>query len=153
MSFYIALILEDITTAWTKWLGIITATLGVVALILQIIGQLRPFLSWFRRRVLKSAWDGPVKPLAKLVTATASMAVPNGFFIGFWTFNVASYYFEMGRVDYLVTSPTVFWQLLAWQTALVSIYSFLWAILLYPKIRTWFVFWKRSSLKKGKSND
>ncbi|HET8671277.1 MAG TPA: hypothetical protein VFM05_11815 [Candidatus Saccharimonadales bacterium] len=153
MSFHLALLLEDITTSWTKWMGIIAATLGVVALILQIIGQLIPALKWLLRRVLKPAWNGPVQPLVKLILAMASIIIPNAAFIGFWTFIVAGYYSKIGRPDYLVTNPIVFWRLLAWQTALVSIYSFLWAILLYPKIKTWFVFWKKSSLRKVKTHE
>jgi hypothetical protein len=151
MSFHLISILEDVTASWTKWLPLIGGTLGAIGLFLEIIGKLRPFLEALRRRVLRPLWKGPVKPITKLVVATASLLIPNGFLIGFLTFNVASYYFEAGSVDYIVTNPAVFWQLLAWQTALVSLYSFLWAILLYPKLKTWFVFWKQASLKKGKT--
>jgi hypothetical protein len=143
---------EDATAWWTKFIGLIAAALGVVALVLQIIGQLKPFLKWLATKVLQPAWHGPLQPLVKLLGATASLVMPIAVFIGYWTFNVASYYFESGNVDYIVTNPAVFWRLLAWQTTLVSIYSFLWTILLYPRIKTWFVFWKFPP-KKGNPNE
>ena len=151
MSFHITLILEDVATSWAKWLAIIGAFLGVITGILQIVGQLKPMLEWLQKRILRPMWKRPVKPIAKLIVAIATLMIPNGFFIGFLTFNVAGYYFEAGSVDYIITNPAVFWQLLAWQTALVSLYSFLWAILLYPRLKTWFVFWKKASLQKGKT--
>ena len=139
---------EDATATWTKRFGLIAAALGVVALILQLLGI--PSLKWLWDNVLKPAWNGPLKPLAKLTVATASLAVPIGFVIGFWTFKLANYYYESGSVDY-VPDAVVFWKLLAWQTTLVSIYSLLWTIWLYPKIRAWFVLWKFPP-KKGKTD-
>ena len=145
MPLYIALLLEDVAASWQKWVTLIGAILGVVIVALQIMDRLVPFLKWIQRRMLKPVWNGPVKPLVKLLIAIASIVVPNGLFIGFWTFYIGNYYFQIGMADYLVTNPAVFWQLLAWQTGLVSIYSFLWAIFLYPKIKGYFVFWKKSS--------
>lgn len=136
---------EDAITTWTKRFGLIAAGLGVVGLILQLLGI--PSLKWFWDNVLKRAWNGPLKPLAKFLVAVATLVAPIGLVIGFWTFKLARYYYESGSVDY-VPNATVFWRLLAWQTVLVSIYSFVWTTWFYPKLRAWFVFW-RLSPKKG----
>ena len=145
MPLDIALLLEDVTASWLKWMALIGGTLGVVGAGLQLMHQLAPFLKWTQRRILHPVWNGLLKRLAKLFIAIASIVIPNGFFIGGWTFYIGGYYYQLGRADYIVTNPVVFWQLLACQTALVSVYSFFWAILLYPKVKAWFVFWKKSS--------
>lgn len=145
MPLDIALLLEDMTASWLKWMALIGGTLGVVGAGLQLMDRLVPVLKWIQRRILNPVWNGPLKPLAKLFIAIASIVIPNGFFIGWWTFYIGGYYYQLGMADYIVTNPAVFWQLLAWQTALVSIYSFFWAIFLYPRIKAWFVFWKKSS--------
>ena len=145
MPLHIALLLEDMTASWQKWITLIGAALGVVVVALQIMDRLVPFLRWIHSRIVNPVWNGPLKPLVKLFIAIASIVIPNGLFIGFWTFYIGDYYYQMGMADYIVTNPAVFWQLLAWQTALVSIYSFLWAIFLFPKVKAWFVFRKKSS--------
>ena len=78
------------------------------------------------------------KPFVKVVTAVATLVVPNALIIGFLLRWVATYYFEAGSLDFLITNSRVFLQLVAWQAGLVSLYSFLWAIFVYPWIRTWF---------------
>lgn len=135
-----AVIISDDTiktvTIWATGLG---AVFGLLTALLLFFGKLREF--W--NNAVIPTWHKVVKPFLKLVTASATLVIPNALFIGFWMYRVATYYLEAGSIDFIITSPRVFLQLVAWQTGLVSLYSLLWAALVYPRIRLWIVFWKQ----------
>jgi hypothetical protein len=107
--------------------------------LLAVFGELRKF--W--QNTIKPTWRKTAKPFLKVVIAAATLIIPNGFFIAFWMHRVASDYLEIGSIDFVITNPRVFFQLVGLQTGCVSLYSFLWAIVLYPRLRTWFVWWKK----------
>jgi hypothetical protein len=88
------------------------------------------------RRTLARAWGRAPRPLRKFLVAFLSAApvalptlvVPNALIIGFWTYAVASYYRQFGRVEYIITDQAVFMQLAALQSLCVYLYSCLWLV-------------------------
>lgn len=50
---------------------------------------------------------------------------------------VAIYYFDAGSLDLIATNSTLLLSLVGGQACLVSLYSFLWGIFAYPKVRRW----------------
>ena len=122
-------------TVWATVLGLILSAFGILTAVLTFLGRLQEFRDSF----LKPAWNRTLKPFLKIVIASASLIIPNCFIIGFLMYGVATYYLEAGSIDFLITNPRVFIQLVAWQAGLVSLYSFLWTFILYPRIRSWFI--------------
>jgi hypothetical protein len=87
-----------------------------------------------------------MKPLIKCFAALLlTLLIPNGLIIGFFMYWVATYYWEVGRVELLITNQDVFLILIGQQTFFVSIYSLVWAAFIYPRISSWLRFWKTLS--------
>lgn len=121
------------------WVIILGSCAAALTAILMFFKNLRD--AW--NHTVGPLWHKVIKHLLKAVIASATLVVPNGFFIGFWMHRVTTYYSEAGSADLVITDPRVFFQLLAWQTALVSAYSFFWMLVIYPRIRTCFVWWRK----------
>lgn len=120
--------------------------LGLLTAILVFLGKLRE--TW--NNFLEPLWKKVLRPLLKVVVAAATLILPNALIIGFLMHRVATYYFEAGSLDFVITNTRVFLTLIAWQTGLVSLYSFLWTILVYPRIRSWFIPWRPKAITISK---
>ena len=101
---------------------------GLLVGVLTIFKVTRDFLAWLWQRL---------KPALKLVLAAASLVLPNALIVGLLLYRVAIYYFEAGSLDLIVTNSVLFVCLVGAQACAVSLYSFLWAIFVYPRIRIW----------------
>ena len=124
------IISEDTIRTIAAWLLAIATLVGAI---LALLGKLKKAWTYVLKPVFKK-----VKPVVKVIAALATLVIPNGLIIGFLLRRVATYYIEAGSLDFVITNTRVFVQLVAWQAGLVSLYSFLWAILIYPRIRAWF---------------
>lgn len=116
------------------WLGAIGSLLGVM---LALSDQITKALI-----KIKPAWEKVIKPLVKFVTALASLIIPHLFIIGAMIYWVATYYWEAGRLDLIITNQRVFITLVILLALPISMYSLLWCFLLLPKIRHWFSIWR-----------
>ena len=103
-----------------------------------IVGLLVGILTIFKvtREFVASVWQR-LKPAMKLLLGAASLVVPNALIVGILMYRVAIYYFEAGSLDLIVTNSVLFGWLVGGQALLVSLYSFVWAIFFYPRIRAW----------------
>ncbi len=110
----------------------------IVASASVIVGLLVGILTIFKvtRNFLASLWRR-LKPRMKLVLAAASLVLPNALIVGLLLYRVAIYYFKAGSLDLIVTNSVLFVCLVGAQACAVSLYSFLWAIFVYPRIRIW----------------
>ena len=119
---------------WDTIKAIVTgaaAVVGLLTAILALIGKLR--------NIVVPVWKKLLMPSLKVFVAPATLIIPNGLIIGLLMHRVAIFYFEAGSLDFVITNSRVFLSLVGWQTFLVSLYSFLWTILVYPRVRRWFV--------------
>lgn len=126
---------------WETIKSIVTwggAVVGLLAAVLALVGGLG--------KIVKPLWKRVLRPSLKVVGAPASLIVPNLLIIGFLTHKVATYYFEAGSLEFVITNSRVFYSLVGWQALLVSLYSFLWTLFVYPRVRRWFVREKADSL-------
>ena len=103
-----------------------------------IVALLGGIMALFKetRMLLKSVWLR-LKPAIKIVIATASLILPNALIVGLLMNRFAIYYYEAGSLDLIVTNSMVFLSLVGAQACLVSLYSFFWGIVAYPRIRKW----------------
>lgn len=103
-----------------------------------VVGLLIGILTIFKatRDPLASLWQR-LKPAMKFLLAAASLVLPNALIVGLLTHQVALYYFDAGSLDLIVTDRSLFLSLVGAQACLVSLYSFLWAIFVYPRMRQW----------------
>lgn len=122
-------------------------TLGLLAALLVFLSKPEVWNSFLK------IWNKIIKPSVKVVVAPATLVIPNGFIIGFLMYRIAIYYFEAGSLEFVITNSRVFVQLVGAQACLVSLYSFIWAIFIYPRIRTWFISDKPSSGTQAKNNE
>jgi hypothetical protein len=113
----------------------LVTALTLLTLILGLFGKLGE--AW--HKFFRPLWEKAVRPLLKIVVAPATLVLPNAFIIGFLMHKVATYYFEAGSLEFVITNSRVFFSLVGWQALLVSLYSFLWALFVYPRVRRWFV--------------
>jgi hypothetical protein len=121
---------------WETIKAIVTwaaAVVGLLTAILALIGKLVPL------------WKKVLRPSLKVIVAPATLIIPNGLIIGFLMHRVATYYFEAGSLDFVITNSRVFFSLVGWQALLVSLYSFFWTLFVYPRVRRWFVSEKSNS--------
>lgn len=121
--------------------------LGLAAAVLGLLGAILGFLSkpeaW--RNFLEPLWMKGVRPILRVVIALATLIIPNGLIVGFLMHRISTYYFDAGSLDLVITNSRVFLSLVGWQTLLVSLYSLLWTILVYPRVRRWFISEKSDS--------
>lgn len=130
-----------------KKFGIIISIIVALLTAIKILKEIWPaFLTRLWRRI--------IYPMLKLLIAVATLILPIGCIIGFIMYRVAAYYLESGRPDYIITNQSVFVQLVTLQAVLVSIYSYLWTILVYSRISSWLTVWKLNAtqLLNGKQN-
>jgi len=117
--------------SWDYFMKLVASAGAVVGLLVGILAIFKA-----TRDFLASVWRG-LRPAMKLVLSAASLVLPNALIVGFLLYRVAIYYFEAGSLDLIVTNSNLFISLVAIQAFLVSLYSFLWAIFVYPRIRKW----------------
>lgn len=120
---------------------------GLTALLAAIRGFWEQLRKVFKQ-IIKPLWIKAIKPYGKLCVAFASLFVPNGLFIGGLLFLVARYYWEADSLDMILTDRSLFLKLIAAQALLVSLYSCIWGIWLYPKMRDWFVVFKSEATEQ-----
>jgi hypothetical protein len=123
--------LEDSIKRITALVGVIVALLTTVLLLFDKTAEV-----W--QRIIKPAWFKIMKPFLKFTIASATLVLPNAFMIGFPYYSLARFYWEIGSIDYIITNQIVFVGLITLQTVLVSLYSLLWGVFLYPRVRAWF---------------
>jgi hypothetical protein len=123
---------------WETIKAIVTWAGAVVGLVTAILGLLGKLPKIWRNFVLP-LWKKLLRPSLKVVVAPATLIIPNGLIIGLLMYRVAIYYFEAGSLDFVITNSRVFLSLVGWQTFLVSLYSFMWTVLVFPRVRRWFV--------------
>jgi hypothetical protein len=122
---------------WKNSIGEITAiVVGIGGLLAAI------WFAWGKwekiwKNILNPLWKKMIKPILKFMIVAITLVVPNGLIIGFLLYRVALFYWEIRRVDFIITNQAVFIQLVALQTVLVSLYSYLWFILFFSKLRDW----------------
>jgi hypothetical protein len=114
---------------WDSVIKIVTSAGAVVGLLIGILT-----LFSITRKFLWSLWQR-LKPALRVIVAAASLILPNALIVGLIMHQVAIYYFEAGSLDLIVTNSTLFLSLVSTQACLVSLYSFLWGIFVYPKLR------------------
>ena len=124
----------------TDWISVLKGLTAIalaigtlLAAVLFMLGKLGE--TW--RRIIKPLWNKIIKPFLKIMMVSATLMIPNGFMVGFVMYKVAMYYWEIRSLDYIITNPVVFVVLVVSQTVLASLYSFVWGILLYPKMQPW----------------
>jgi hypothetical protein len=117
--------------------AIIASLAALVGAIFGLIVYLRKLIRILKRYLRKEG--NIVVPLLKFFAASATLLIPNGIWIWLVMYWMAVYYREAGGVDFITTDQVVFTLLIVSQAGSVSIYSYLWSILLYPRIRRWFI--------------
>ena len=115
----------DSLKQFVTWASAIVALLGGI---MALFKETRMLLKWVWLRL---------KPAIKIVLATASLILPNTLIIGLLMNRFGIYYYEAGSLDLIVTNSMVFLSLVGAQACLVSLYSFFWGIVAYPRIRKW----------------
>lgn len=116
---------------WDSVMKIVTSAGAVVGLLIGIFTIFK-----VTRDILASLWQR-LKPTIKLLLAVASLVLPNALIVGLIMHQVAIYYFDAGNLDLIVTNSILFLSLVGAQACIVSLYSFFWGILVYPRLRRW----------------
>lgn len=124
-------------TDWKDSIGKITKIIAAIGGLLAAIWLVWDNFQKIWKNIIIPFWQKLLKPLLKIVVFVLSLALPNGLIIGLLFRHVAFFYWKKNSLEFMVANPTVFLQLIILQTVLVSVYSFLWAIFLYPKLRTY----------------
>ena len=77
MPLDIALLLEDMTASWLKWMALIGGTLGVVGAGLQLMDRLVPVLKWIQRRILNPVWNSKLTNFQFIFLLDQPLLLPN----------------------------------------------------------------------------
>lgn len=128
---------ETITKITALLLAIATL-LGAVTLLIR-----KGRVAW--RTVGEPLWPGVLRPFLIISAAFAILLIPNGLFLQFLMRYAAIYYWIAGNQDLSINNDMAFVKFVAWQTVPVSIYSYLWAALIYPR----FIRWLRGKKKES----
>ena len=120
--------MEDIPEL-IKNLGVIaTAIATILGTILAII----KIFHEFTEKVIKPLWLKKMKPVLKLVLASGTLVIPIGLIL--W----CQVYWIAGHIDpRVIKHPVVFAELIILPTAGISFISYIWCVLLYPKLKIW----------------
>ena len=122
-------------------IGLVSAALGAILALLAVLEKIWP------------SWPRVVKPFIKFCAAFSTLIIPNGLIIGFFMYWVATYYWEAGSVELLITNQDVFVTLIGLQALFASFYSLLWSVFISPRIGYWLYFWKPFSKSDPSESD
>jgi len=119
--------LKDILNFLISIKEIVITIVGVITAIVLFGEKLKEMWD----KILKPLWNKVLKPLLKYIIVLASLTIPNVGTIWLLMYWVAEEKFE-------IRDRVVFVQLVIYPAAFICLYSFLWGILIYPKVlRSW----------------
>lgn len=120
----------EIITKITALLLAIAGLLGAITLLVR-----KGLSLW--KTVGEPLWPGVLRPFLIVSAAFALLLIPNGLFLQSLMRQAATYYWIAGNQDLSINDDTAFVKFVAWQTVPVSLYSYLWAALIYPRFLRW----------------
>jgi len=110
---------EKVIEACTKIIIAITAPLVAIAAFLGKLGEM-----W--EKVLKPLWNKVLRPFSRFTAISLTLIIPNGIIIWIFVYWVAE------DLTPIIRNREVFSFVVACLTAIVSAYSLLWGMRLYP---------------------
>lgn len=122
--------LETITKI-TAFLLAVSALLGAISLCVR-----RTRGVW--RAVGQPLWPGVLRPFLIFFFAFALLFIPNGLWLEFILRRAVSYYWIAGNQELDISNDVTFIKFVLAGAVPVSLYSYFWAALIYPRFLRWF---------------